>query len=636
MRSVISFLYVYLIIGIAYGQTNPVCKHSYTNLSIERIDLSDTSFKLTYISAHWKLNPAIRQIEGKIDYTVKSKTIGLTHIKLNCSDSLFIDSVVGNNIKSYVRHNHILSITLINPMNKLEMTLFKIYYKGTPPESGFGSFVNDLHNNIPVLWTISQPYGSSDWWPSPGSLDHKMDSLDVELQVPSGNIGLSNGSLLYKQTNNDYVITRFKHRYPIATYLVAVAVTNYTINRDSIYIQNKHTPVITYAYPEDSIYYNHQTKINKEYIQLFSSLFTNYPFKSEQYAHAQISFGGGMEHQTISFEGYLGEELLAHELAHQWFGNMVTCKSWNDIWLNEGFATYCEHLVYEKTNRNNLNISIRKSRVKNIISEPGGKTFVEDISDYKPIFNYRLSYNKGALVLHMLRNTVGDSAFFKGIRNYLNDPHLQYNYANTDDLKKHLEITYQQDLDYFFNQWIYGEGFPMFNLKWKQQGDSLRLMISQQSSLLNQDCFKLKLPLGFITLTGDTIIRELTINGLNIDTVITESNQLKEILIDPFYEIISGFNAVNRPEFNFNDNLLHSYPNPIKNELWTLEYQNPTDKIKSVNFFDYNGKCVYIIGENEYTFSSLNQLSLQRLNPGLYLVEINTLKSSFNTILNKQ
>jgi aminopeptidase N len=636
MRSVILFIYLFCLIETVFGQDGPLCKRALSFNVLKETELSDTSFKLTHVSARWNLDPALRFIEGIIEYSVISKTNQLSLIRLNCSDSLRIDSIIGNNIKLFNQSNHVLSISLNNPINKSDITLFKIFYKGVPPQSGFGSFVNDTHNNVPVMWTISQPYGSADWWPSPGSLDLKMDSMDVELSVPIGNIGLSNGSLLYKQTVGNNLITRFKHRYPIAPYLVAVAATNYTINRDSVYVQNRYTPIITYAYPEDSIYYNQQSKKNKEHLQLFNSLFTEYPFKTEQYAHAQIGFGGGMEHQTISFEGYLGEELLAHELAHQWFGDKVTCKSWNDIWLNEGFATYCEDLIYEKTNRKNLNISIRKSRVKNIITETGGKTFVEDISDYKRIFNYRLTYNKGGMILHMLRNTIGDSAFFKGIRNYLNDPKLQYNYANTNDLKKHFEFTYQQDLNYFFNQWLYGEGFPMFNLKWKQQNDSLKLNIVQQSSLLNQDIFRLKLPLGLVLLNGDTLIKEVVINVLSMDTVFLEKNQIKDILIDPFYEIISGFNAVNKPEYNFNDNLLHSYPNPVKNQDWVIEYQNPTDKIISVNFFDYNGKQVYTINAKDYSFESLNQLSLQSLASGLYLVEIITTKSNFNTIINKQ
>ncbi len=132
-----------------------------------------------------------------------------------------------------------------------------------------------------------------------------------------------------------------------------------------------------------------------------------------------------MEHQTISFEGYFGEELLSHELAHQWFGNSITCASWSDIWLNEGFATYLSGIIIEKNDPAENWLAWKKDLINYICSEPGGSVYVQDTTSYQRIFDGRLSYSKGAMVLHMLRSELGDSIFFTSIKNYLNDPLLK-------------------------------------------------------------------------------------------------------------------------------------------------------------------------------------------------------------------
>ena len=154
-----------------------------------------------------------------------------------------------------------------------------------------------------------------------------------------------------------------------------------------------------------------------------------------------LAWGGGMEHTTMSFMGSWSRGLIAHELAHQWFGNKITCGSWEDIWLNEGFATYLDGLVYENFDGQDVFSQWRKAVVNSVTSSPSGSTFVTDTTSVSRIFNSRLSYRKGAMILHMLRYKIGDDNFFQGVKNYLADPTLAYSYAKTEDLQRHLEAT---------------------------------------------------------------------------------------------------------------------------------------------------------------------------------------------------
>lgn len=635
MRRSLLFIFFILISGVSFSQPYKACKQA-LKLNKNEDEINTGAYKTTYLNARWEIHPGVRFIKGQITYHLVSAMDNLNAISLNCNDSLSVDSITGVNVLGFTHTDNVLNISLSNAININQSILFKIYYQGIPASTGFGSFVNETHHNTPVIWTLSEPYGSGDWWPSPGSLSSKTDSLDVSVVTPQNYLGVANGKFMGRTIQNGLSTTTYRHRYPIATYLIAIAATNYTKTIDSVLINNVYTPLITYAYPEDSSYYNRQSLINKEHIQLFNQLYTLYPFYTEQYAHAQIGFGGGMEHQTISFEGYLGEELLAHELAHQWFGNKVTCKTWNHIWLNEGFATYSVDLMYEKTNRQSTSLINRQSKVKNIIAQPGGSVFVNDVSNYERIFDYRLSYNKGAMVLHMLRKHTGDSVFFRSIRNYLNDETLKYQFAETNDLKFYFENEFNQNLDYFFNQWVYGEGFPMFNVNWKQSNDSVFLKITQTSSMQNNAVFKLNLNLGFVLENNDTIIKQFSLEDAVLNTFFIENKKIKDLMIDPYTDLISGFNTVNGPVFNFNDDAIHTYPNPVTSNNWIIEYRNVADKITEILFYDYSGKLVYRIAEPNFFFGPLNSLSLQDLKAGLYLVEIKSTRSNYHTILNKQ
>jgi len=295
----------------------------------------------------------------------------------------------------------------------------------------------------------------------------------------------------------DYKTCHWKHRYPIVSYLVAFALTNYVEFTQYAVVDGDSVPIVNYVYPEDSAYFAWDSENTPEMIHLFDSLFGAYPFADEKYGHAQFSQGGGMEHQTMSFMQGLGHDLRAHELAHSWFGNKITLASWHDIFLNEGFATYSTGLSFENM-YDGYWWDIWKSNTRNAaMMAPDGSVYVEDTTDVSRIFSGRLSYNKGACLLHMLRWIMGDEAFFSAVRNYISDPMLAFRFATVNDLKAHLESSANMDFTEFFADWYYGEGYPIYSINVAQleEDGKIYIAIFQEQSHPSVDFFECLFPL---------------------------------------------------------------------------------------------------------------------------------------------
>ena len=264
---------------------------------------------------------------------------------------------------------------------------------------------------------------------------------------------------------------------------------------DFVQLQDRVIEVQNYVYPEDSLAATDDTPMLIAQMQLYSNLFGEYPFANEQYGHAQFNYGGGMEHQTMSFMGGFSFELMAHELAHQWFGDKVTCGSWEDLWLNEGFATYLSGLCYEHLAPEKW-LPFKYSQRDNITSRPDGSVRVQDTTSIQRLFSGRLTYAKGGFLVHMLRWVCGDDAFYAGCRNYLSDPALQYGSARTPQLKAHLEAASGMDLTEFFADWYVGEGYPIYKIRWSQNMDNtVTVEVNQTTSHPSVPFFEMPIPM---------------------------------------------------------------------------------------------------------------------------------------------
>ena len=337
------------------------------------ITSASNNYDVKYYRCEWEVNPAVRYIAGKVTvYFVI--TTAANNIQIDLANTLTVDSVKQRNTLLTKQHsNNTLSFDFPAVINAGVLDSVSVYYKGVPPNNGFGSFEITTHAGTPVMWTLSEPYGSRDWWPCKNGLDDKADSVDIFITTPSQYRAASNG-ILQSETitaGGTKKTAYWKHRYAIVSYLVCFAVTNYTVFNNSVLLGSTNLPMQTYCYPESQAAFQAGTQNTLDALQFFSNQFGDYPFIKEKYGHVQFSWGGGMEHQTASFMVNVNESLVAHELGHQWFGDKITCASWEDIWLNEGFATYLAAIYLEnKYPANTLNS--RKNVINNITSQSGG------------------------------------------------------------------------------------------------------------------------------------------------------------------------------------------------------------------------------------------------------------------------
>ncbi len=464
---------------------------------------------IIYSRAEWYINPSVLYINGAVTYYFRVTDNQISQISLELDTSFTIDSVLFHNqLLAHIDSGaYLFNVSLPASLPFGTVDSLTIFYQGIPNGSGFGSFIKSAHGGVPIIWTLSEPYGAREWWPSKNDLSDKIDSMDILVTCPSAYRAASNGVLVNELLSGTNKVYHWKHRYPIATYLVAIAVTNYAVYSEFAQLQNSIVEVLNYVYPEDSTYAAQNTPTTITCLQLYSDLFTEYPFADEKYGHAQFGWGGGMEHQTMSFMGSFNHELISHELAHQWFGDMVTLGSWQDIWLNEGFATYLTGLTYENMPGTPYWENWKQGKISHITSFPHGSVFCDDTSTVGRIFDGRLSYSKGAYVLHMLRWVIGDSAFFQGVRNYLNDPAIRHGYAKTDDLKYHLEQSSGKNLTEFLSDWYYGQGFPIYDFEITYNaGNNVQVVINQITSHSSVSFFEMPVPLRFTGPFLDTTI----------------------------------------------------------------------------------------------------------------------------------
>jgi len=389
--------------------------------------------------------------------------------------------------------------------------------------------------------------------------------------------------------------------------------------------------IVNYVYPEGSSNTKELTAITPDIMKLFNELFEMYPFAKEKYGHAQFGWGGGMEHTTMTFMGGWSRGLIAHELAHQWFGNKITCGSWEDIWLNEGFATYLDGLVRENFDGEAAFSQWKRAVVNSVTSSPSGSTFVTDTTSVSRIFSSRLSYRKGAMILHMLRYKLGDESFFKGIQNYLADPQLAFAYAKTPQLQKHLEEVSDTSLEEFFKDWFYGEGYPEYEVVWNQDSSDqiIHFQVNQEQSHPSVSFFDMPLPITVNGIFGEKEKLRLEVSENNQLFSIQLDFNVASIEIDPDSHLISRNNqAVLGLDEETLDQTVSIYPNPVEEEL-TISV-NGILTIRKVRIYNVLGEKIL-----EKT-NPPNRLDLRKLDFGVHLVVIDTDQGSLHkTILKK-
>ena len=583
----------------------------------ENASSGETDF--IYQRMEWQIDPAVRYISGKVTSCYKPLSEVLDTVYLDLHQDLHVDSVTRNSQKIQYKHLHNkISIPITDIPGLEQVDSFSVYYHGVPPGSGFGSFETNVHGSLqtPVLWTLSEPYGAMEWWPCKQSLNDKIDSIDVIVTTPQQYRTASNGILVNDEINDNLRTVHWKHRHPIAAYLVAIAATDYVVYSDTLALDDERViDILNYVYPENLEIASTQTPVTAEVMQFYNQLVDVYPFADEKYGHAQFGWGGGMEHQTMSFMGGFTFGLIAHELAHQWFGDYITTSSWQDIWLNEGFATYLNALAIENLKPNDWP-GWKKSTVENIVKVTDGAVFVTDTSDVNRVFDYRLTYQKAAYILHMLRWVLGDENFFNGLRNYYHDPEIANNFATTAQLQKHMEEAGDTSLQEFFNDWYYGEGYPVYALNyWQPSENELRISLSQSTTHPSVGFFEMQVPVRLYN-SDRTQTLDLRLNQVQNNQTFTVNPgfQVSFVELDPDYWLLSKTDhIVNVPEIS-DDNTFSVYPNPASTKLYFSCSANRN--VKAMAIFDMTGKMFLHLAQKK------GEIDISYLPSGTYLFRV--------------
>jgi aminopeptidase N len=431
-----------------------------------------------------------------------------------------------------------------------------------------------------------------------------------------------NGLLVLDQKMDDTTrIFHWKHRYPIATYLVATAITNYEEfnqyatfhNRtDSLLVQN-------YVFPQSKTDLMRDAEPILPMLRLFDSLFGEYPFVREKYGHAQFTWGGGMEHQTMSFMVNFSFDLMAHELAHMWFGDKVTCGSWRDLWLNEGFATYLTALSYRYLKPRTEYLRIMREIRDAVTGVDDGSIFPKDTAQVNRLFSGRLTYNKAAFVLHMLKVKVGDSAFYNACRKFLTGPRA-YGFATTQDLQTLMEQESGQNLDTFFMRWYMGEGFPYLNINWIQKGPSMQVTVKQRPSHPSVPFFQIPVPILFQGNNRDTLI---TLNPNKLEQTFSFSLPFAAdtAQFDPNVDVLAKTSLGGMNQDNSIKDWVVIKGNPVTTRY--LELATLNLKIEKMEIFNINGqKCMETGADFLHIPGKIAKFDISHLSAGPYVTKI--------------
>lgn len=592
----------------------------------------DPKYDVKYYKLDLTINHTSQTISGNITCNAKVVQSNVTEIYYDFINSMIVDSVLFNgNNTSFSRGTNTVVVQTNTSLNQGDDFTTVVYYHGTPASGGFGSFEFSSQGGNPLIWSLSEPYGAKDWWVVKDTPADKADSADIWLTVSTSLTPVSNGNLMEVVNNGNGTHTYKWHvSYPIAPYLVSLAITNYALYTNYYhYSPTDSMPVTHYLYP--SSLNSNISQLNKTpgMIEIFAERFGEYPFINEKYGHAQFGWGGGMEHQTISSMGGFGDGLIAHELAHMWYGDNITCKDWHHIWLNEGFATMGEGLIYEAWNG--------KAAYNSYIADEmyyakfaSGTIYVQDISSEWEIFNSYRTYSKACVVLHMLRGIVGDSTFFNILRTYSYDPSVAYGNAVTEDFQAIAENVSGLDLNYFFQQWIYGVNYPTYSVVWSKNSlggnlYDLALKITQSSNS-NPSFFTMPIQIKVNSSTGDTIIT--VFNNAQVQNFnLTVANEPISITVDPNNWILKTINSVvvgiedeMQPQtFSLEQN----YPNPF-NPVTKIKFTLASNEYTTLKVYDIIGKEITTLVNNQMEKGHYEiNFDASNLPSGVYLYTLN-------------
>jgi aminopeptidase N len=465
----------------------------------------------------------------------------------------------------------------------------------------------------------------------------KLDSVHLRITIPDTSYGgyplyaASVGKLMsvtYPAAGS--VMYEWHENYPVVPYYVSIAMTNYRVFSHMYYYDADSMEVPYYVFPEDYGAAQGTFAETVDMIEFHAALFGEYPFVTEKYSMAEIGFYGAIEKQTKTIMGGVSSGwymIVLHELAHMWFGDMISPTSWHHCWVNEGFATYCEALWWgEKYGTQQYH-----QYMNGLKYWQGGTIYLYDISNPFGIF-LTICYDKGAWVLHMLRHVVGDSVFFDAMYQYATDPVFMYKNASTEDVQQVFETVSGMNLTNFFDQWIYDEYYPRYLYRWYTTDDAdgraeVTVVIEQTQQLQGwRPVFEMPIDLRFTIGGSDT-----TITVQNNDTLqtyqFTFTQAPSTVVLDPDEWILRyaelSIQEDQEHSATATNTTLRCMPNPIiKNAV--IEYTLPAAGEVVIELYNAAGQKMRTLvhGRKEAGVHHLI-FDVSSLANGIYFIRLN-------------
>jgi len=597
-------------------------------------DPAEDNYDVKYVKLNLAMDNLSTTLSG--DATTKAVVVSLaslTSYVFELAMGMVIDSIlIDGTIAPYATSGALHTVVLPSALPTGTLFTAQVYYHGTPTSGtlmsslGMNSLASPSWGNR-ATYTLSESYHAYEWWPCKQSLRDKIDSSDVWITVPDSLKAGSNGMLQHITTiDPTHVRYEWKERYPIDYYLISVSVANYvdhsfyvhfTGSTDSMLVQN-------YVYNNPATLPTFVSVIDSTgmMIDYFSQLYGRYPFWHEKYGHCMAPLGGGMEHQTMTTLGFFEGTLIAHELGHQWFGDNVTCGTWADIFMNEGFASYSEDLFTDHFRSHAGMLTDMQTRQTNVKSSPGGTIYVDDTTSETRIFDSRLSYDKGACLLHMLRFVINnDSTFFQAYKNY--QVQMTDSTGIISDFKTVVQNTAgttvnQMNIDTFFNQWAYLQGYPIYTVKWNEFGNDVYIKLDQTTSVPSSDpLFYTPIELSLHSASGDTVVRVFN-NQASQLYHFTWGKTMTGMTFDPNYWLLYQLASLSQdPTLSVADLTTSSTyisPNPTNN-YWQVEGLSADSKL---TLTDMTGRVLWTAPAK----GSSMQILAEQLVPGMYILQI--------------
>ena len=604
------------------------------------LDVSDSTTKVARCNVVVTAKTTTGNFQQAIlDFYRKSATGGF-NIAI---DSIFYSDAVHTNylvnLSSSVdwSDNKRIKITLPASLNTNEQFSLRFVYSGTnmtvdnPDLWELGLFYKIVSNKA-VIQSLSCPEGSGAWFPCK---DLPSDKVLCEFKITTWphQKAVANGKLLSEtELAGNRKFYHWQTNYPVSTYLMFFTVSSFKVYEQSYTSldSTKQMPVLNYLYPST---YNSSLNGLSQYPEMIKALalkLGEYPFINEKAGNVSYVLGGGMEHQTIPAiqSSSFTEMLLLHELSHQWIGDQSTCKTWNDAWINEGGASYCEALWKEYK----LGFPGYKSWMN------GFKSTATSTSANKPLYGYlptfgSVIYHKGAWIYHMLRYVLGDDVYFAAQKKLLSQSAHSYANVGTDEFFDFFSQESGKNLNWFKDQWVLKGGFPKYSVGYLAVGSVVRFQVKQTQTVTAQiPIFKMPVPVRVVyednsdtllVLNDSLALQEFVFNlpkPVKTTMLIADFNYDEKVLCSktlvPYVGIEDSYTSPIR------DYKLTNYPNPFNNSA-LISYNLPSDKEVEISVYNAKGEMVRTLfrglqtqGRHNLTFDAAG------LNSGVYYLRL--------------